>query len=339
MKFLTYLLSFILFSTTANAQNWGVNTFSQFTNEAVDVEVDAAGNSYITGYLTGETAFNTTNVVQSALGNGDIYVAKYSPTGNLIWKETFGGNFSDRAVDLAIGPDQNIVVTGQFFGTVTFGNTTLTSAANSKDIFLLKLDPSGQVIWAKKEGGNMSENAYGVTVDSQNNILLTGQFQGSTSIAGVPFTSALDPVTNLSSFDFFISKYSSNGSDLWAKSGFAEYEDRGLAVAVDDADNVFFTGQFSDTLSFAGNTYNNNGFNVGFVSKLSPTGQLIYFNQLKAGMVLPYDLEVDMDQNVVITGDFLGNLNYYDATGIHSIQNPYSKQIFVIKTGNNGNYS
>lgn len=339
MKLLTYLLSYILFSTIANAQNWGANTFSQFTNEAVDVEVDAAGNSYITGYLTGETAFNTANVVQSALGNGDIYVAKYSPSGNLIWKETFGGNFSDRAVDLAIGPDQNIVVTGQFFGTVAFGTTTVSSTSNSKDIFLLKLDPSGQVIWAKKEGGNMSENAYGVTVDSQNNILLTGQYQGSTSIAGVPFTSALDPVTNLSSFDFFISKYSSNGSDLWAKSGFAEYEDRGLAVAVDDADNVFFTGQFSDTLSFAGNTYNNNGFNVGFVSKLSPTGQLIYFNQLKAGMVLPYDLEVDMNQNVVITGDFLGNLNYYDATGFHSIQNPYSKQIFVIKTGNNGNYS
>lgn len=333
----TLLISFAVFGHSF-AQHWGVNTFSQFTNEAVDVEVDAFGYSYITGYVTGQTAFNATNVVQFAQGNGDIYVAKYDPNGVLQWKQTFGGNFSDRAVDLAIGPDQNVVVTGQFFGTITLGATTLASTANSKDIFLFKMDPTGQIIWAKKEGGNLSENAYGVTVDNQNNILLTGQFQGACTIAGQAFTSAPDPITNLPSFDFFLAKYDANGSDLWSKNGFADYEDRGLAVATDNQNNIFFTGQFSDTLVFAGNTYLNNGFNVGFVSKLTPAGQLVYFNQMKGGMVLPYDLEIDADQDVVITGDFLGNLNYYDASGLHSIQNPYTKQIFVLKTTNAGNY-
>jgi gliding motility-associated-like protein len=338
MKLLTSFILIGLFFFGAKAQKWGANTFSQFTNEALDVEIDNAGNSYITGYVTGETAFNTNNVIQNAAGNGDIYVAKYDQSGNLVWYKKFGGTYSDRAYDLAIGPDQNIVVTGQFFGSVTFGSTTLQSTVNSKDIFLVKLDPNGAVIWALKEGGSMAENAYGVTVDHQNNVILTGQFQGDATIAGSNFTSVIDPITNLPSFDLFVSKYDSSGNPLWVLNGAAKKEDRGLAVAVDNQDNVFVTGQYSDTLLFAGNTYNNNGYNVGFVTKISSSGQVQFFNNLRAGFVLPYDVEVNSADKVVITGDFLGNMNYYHNNQPTAIQNPFSKKIFILTIENNGSY-
>ncbi len=337
MKILATLFFLLLFVSDFFAQKWGANTFSQFTNEALDVEIDIAGNSYITGYVTGETAFNTANVIQSASGNGDIYVAKYGPNGALVWYKNFGGNYSDRAYDLAIGPDQNIVVTGQFFGSVTFGSTTLQSTSNSKDIFLLKLDSNGDVIWALKEGGDLAENAYGVTVDNQNNVILTGQFKGNSTIANSNFTSAIDPVNNAFSFDLFISKYDAAGNPLWVKTGYAIKDDRGLAVAVDNQDNIFLSGQYSDTLTFAGNTYNNNGYNVGFIAKISPAGQVQFFNNMRAGFVLPYDLEVNSSNEVVVTGDFLGDMFYYNNNlPSSSIQNPYTNQIFVLKIGSNG---
>lgn len=338
MKLLATFIFFLFIYNLIHAQKWGKNTFGQFTNEALDIEIDNAGNSYVTGYITGETAFGTNNIFPSAVGNGDIYVAKYSEAGSLQWVKKFGGNYSDRAYDLAIGPDQNIVVTGQFFGSVTFGSTTLQSAANSKDIFLVKIDPFGDVIWARKEGGNMSENAFGVTVDHQNNVILTGQFQGTSSIANQTFSSVIDPVTNAVSFDFFISKYDASGNPIWAKVGAAKKEDRGLAVAVDSQDNIFLTGQYSDTLSFGGNVYNNNGFNVGFVSKISPTGQVLFFNNLRAGFVLPYDIEVNTQNQPILSGDFMGNMNYYHNGIAHPIQNQYSKKIFVLKIENNGSY-
>lgn len=136
-----YFLSLIVLLLTGSnwAQKWAHNTESAFTNEALDVETDNAGNSYVAGYFTGETAFEVNSVQFSAQGNGDIYVAKYSPTGDLIWIKDFGGNASDRAYDLAIGPDQNIVVAGQFGGSVAFGSTTLNSVAGSRDIFLISL--------------------------------------------------------------------------------------------------------------------------------------------------------------------------------------------------------
>ena len=339
MKRLTafIFLSLAFFST--QAQKWGSNTFSQFTNEALDVEIDNDGNSFIAGYVTGETAFNSTSVIQNAAGNGDIYVAKYDQNGSLVWYKKFGGNYSDRAYDLAIGPDQNIVITGQFFGSVTFGSTTLQSAANSKDIFLLKLNTNGDVIWALKEGGSMAENAYGLTVDQQNNVILTGQYQGNATIANTNFSSIIDPLTNLPSFDLFISKYDPSGNPLWVLNGAAEKEERGLAVAVDSQDNIFVTGQYSDTLLFAGNTYNNNGYNVGFVTKISPSGQVQFFNNIRAGFALPYDLEVNAQDKVVITGDFLGNMNYFHNNQPTAIQNQFVKKIFILTIENSGAYN
>lgn len=335
-SFLTLILTI---SLSGYSQKWGHNTESAFTNEALDVEIDASGNNYVTGYITGETAFDPTVVEFSALGNGDVYVAKYAPNGNLIWIKKFGGSFSDRGYDLAIGPDQNIVVTGQFFGTVNFGSTTLNSVGSSKDIFLAKLDPSGNVIWARQEGGSLSENAYGVTVDNANNVILTGQFQGTATVAGQSFTSAIDPLTGLNSYDLFISKYDSNGNPQWVKNGYADYEDRSLAVHTDASNNIFMTGQYSDTLVFAGQTFLNSAYNVGFLAKFSPSGSLQFFNNIRAGFVLPYDVEVNALGEAVVIGDFLGNILYFDVAGSHSLTNPYEKQVFALKTDNNGGFS
>ena len=337
MKGLTILLA-TLFAVPSFAQNWGRNTESAFVNEALDVEVDANGNTYTTGYITGETAFDVSFVQTGAAGNGDIYVAKYSQSGSLLWVRKYGGNFSDRAYDLAIDQANNVIITGQFYGSVAFGTTTLVSASNSKDIFIAKISPSGVVLWARKEGGSSSENAYGITTDNLNNVILTGQFEGTSTIAGSTFTSITDPSTNLPSYDLFISKYDSNGNPLWVKQGEADYEDRGLAVHTDGNNNIFMTGQFSDTLTFAGQTFNNNGYNVGFLAKLNPAGQLQWLNTLRAGLVLPYDLEINSVNEVVVIGDFIGTLQYTDANGITAVSNPYSKQIFAIKTDNNGMY-
>lgn len=335
-QILLILATFIAVPTFA--QNWGRNTESAFVNEALDVEVDANGNTYTTGYITGETAFDVTVVQPSAAGNGDIYVAKYAQNGSLTWVKQFGGNFSDRAYDLCIDQANNVIITGQFYGSVAFGATTLVSTSNSKDIFIAKLSPAGTVLWARKEGGSSSENAYGITADGQNNIILTGQFEGTSTIAGSTFTSVTDPSTNLPSYDLFIAKYDSNGNPLWVRNGAAEYEDRGLAVHTDANNNIFMTGQFSDTLLFDGQIINNNGYNVGFLAKFNPAGQLQWLNTLRAGLVLPYDVEVNNIDEVVVIGDFLGTLQYTDASGINSISNPYTKQIFVLKTNNNGIY-
>src|SRR5690606_10024438 len=189
MRMRIFLLSILLLSFHSSAQYWGRTTESLFVNEAMDVETDAAGNSYVTGYITGQTNFTPTNSFPSAPGNGDIFVAKYALNGQLQWVRKFGGSFSDRAYDLALDPNGNIFVTGQFFGSVDFDGNTINSAGGSKDIFLVKLNNAGTAQWAIAEGGSGPENAYGITTDALGNCILTGQFQGNGVLGGQNFTS------------------------------------------------------------------------------------------------------------------------------------------------------
>lgn len=340
-KIIHFLVIFMLsiglgFNTFA--QKWGANTTSLSVNEAFDVKTDQVGNVYVVGYLTGVTHFTSVISSGSALGNGDVYVAKYNPTGQCLWIRQFGGNQSDRAWKLAVGSDQNIVVTGHFFGQIQFDNFTLNSNQQSKDIFVVKLNSNGTVLWAFKEGGAGAENVYGIAFDASSNVVLTGQYSGNSTIAGQNFTTINDPITGLPSYDFFISKYNSSGSPLWVRVGVARKEDRGMAVATDNSGNIFVCGQFSDTLNFTGNIINNSGQNVGFVTKLNPNGQLDFFRIIRAGLVLPYDIKINNQGHAVLCGDFLGNLIYNPGSNQNTLSSSFAKKIFVLQIDNNGTY-
>lgn len=328
------LLSMPYFVT---AQDWLLGTSSNFTSEAQDVNLDSQGNSIVTGYISGHTNFKDSFLVANN-GNSDIYVAKLSNLGEVIWMQKFGGTQADKGVKLAVDHQDNIIVTGSFFGNINFGSINLQSANNSKDIFLVKLNPQGDVVWARKEGGNQGENAYDVAVDEQNNVVLTGQFEGVSQIGSQTFTSQINSFTNNYSFDAFLAKYDSNGIPIWSKQANSDYEDRGMALTCDAQNNIYLTGQFSDTLNFLGTIVTNQIYNAGFVSKISPSGNVLFFNKFAGAMALPYDIELNSNNEILITGDFLGTLLYFDGDVISQLTNPYLRRIFLIKLTNSGDY-
>src|SRR5262249_19954365 len=157
-------------------------------------------------------------------------------------------------------------VCGYFCGTALFGNIQLVSSSNTQDIFVTKLDASGNFLWAKKFGGDNVDLALALAVDVNYNVVVTGQFKGSATFGNTILSSAVNPATNLSSFDIFLLKVDSAGNFLWVKQGAAKYDDRGLAIATDNSGSIYLTGQFSDSLQFS-NSYPNIGYNVGFLLK------------------------------------------------------------------------
>lgn len=111
-----------------------------------DVEVDAEGNAVITGAASGTTVFDTASPSASArvaAGATDAFVAKYDPTGSLIWAKLFGDASPQVGVSVAVGPLGGVWATGYFAGSIDFGAVppaALTSAG-SNDIFLARLSP------------------------------------------------------------------------------------------------------------------------------------------------------------------------------------------------------
>src|SRR5690606_27732103 len=186
----------ILFSSLLFSQNWMQTGGGGFHDESFDVETDAFGNIYSTGYVTSTTVFGG-NLNVTTNGFSDVYVSKSNANGGYLWVKTFGGTSADRGLDITLDSAGNIYVTGYFNGTATFDNITLTSVNNSQDIFVVKLDNAGNVIWAISEGGPLEDIGYAVEVDNLGNVIITGQFVGTAQIGNNTFNSTIDPNTNL----------------------------------------------------------------------------------------------------------------------------------------------
>jgi hypothetical protein len=136
------------------------------------------GDVYTTGIFQDTIDFNPgTGVANlSAVGEEDVFILKLDANGNFLWAKSFGGIEMDQGYSIAIDAEGNVYTTGYFIDTVDFdpgtGVTNL-SAVGGKDIFILKLDPNGNFVWAKSFGGI---EGIGIAIDGMGNVITTGYF-------------------------------------------------------------------------------------------------------------------------------------------------------------------
>jgi len=124
----------------------------------------------------------------------------FAQSPNYLWVKSAGGTSVDVGNSCSTDVSGNIIAIGYFSSsTITFGTTTLTSAG-SWDIFIVKYDANGTVLWAKSEGGNSDDRGYSCSTDASGNIIATGYF-GSSSI-----TFGTTTLTNAGGYDMFIVK-------------------------------------------------------------------------------------------------------------------------------------
>ncbi len=256
--------------------------------------IDDEGNTYVAGYyyqttiLDGDTLF---------ADNDEILLLKYSAQGNLIWYKSLGGIFYDRARDLALDNDGNIILTGYFTDTVEFGNTTLHSAGQT-DMFLSKISPDGDMIWTLHEGGFQSELGNAIAIGSDNRIYVAGILRGSAMIGDTLLTSQ-------GAEDIFVALYDTNGEFIRAIQGKNADSASPISIAVDSQDNIIIGGVFYTSLNINGSTLVGSGESEGFISKLSNNG-VPYWSKKIGGNSYDYvyELTVDNNDNVISAGYF-----------------------------------
>ena len=136
----------VLCSVALFAQNvdwlWAKKAGGTSYDSSSSIAVDANGNSYVTGYFYGSATFGTTTLTSS--GGSDIFVAKLDINGNWLWAKKAGGTDYDYGNGIAVDANGNSYVTGYFYGSATFGTTTLTSSSEYYTvIYVAKLDING----------------------------------------------------------------------------------------------------------------------------------------------------------------------------------------------------
>ena len=191
-----------------------------------------------------------------------------------VWSVAFGDAANQVVSDVAMDGAGNIVAVGRFQGSVDFGGHVLTSAGG-EDLFVVKLDSSGGLLWAKRFGGADSQDPRAVALDGAGNIIITGTFGGTIDFGGGSL------VATVQLKDMFVAKLDPSGAHLFSKR-FGNYLSGGTAIAIDGAGNVHITGYFLGDIDFGGatfSTYDTENDTDVFVVKFGPTRTHVWSKQ------------------------------------------------------------
>jgi len=161
-----------------------------------------------------------------------LFLAKYNSSGNFLWVRNADSATGNRVATDSYG---NVLITGSFSKSTVFGNHSIAGIGYS-DIFLVKYDSLGNVLWVKSEGGANNNFGNGVAIDAHGNIYVTGYFE-ETTVMGTD-TLQLNP-SYLASI--FLAKYNASGNVIWAKAFGGNGGNLGYSVATDALGNVYLT--------------------------------------------------------------------------------------------------
>ncbi len=292
------------------------------------IAVDANGNSYVTGHFDGSATFGTTTLTSS--GSYDIFVAKMDINGNWLWAKQAGGTNEDEGICIAINANGNSYITGFFYGSATFGTTTLTSSGDF-DIFVAKLNSNGNWLWAKQAGGTDNDFGNGIAVDANGNSYITGDFVESATFGTTTLTSSEYD-------DIFVAKLDINGNWLWVKQAGGTYPDYfygNYGIAIDANGNSYVTGNFAESATFGTTTLTSSGDYDIFVAKMDINGNWLWAKQA-GGTSDDYcsSITVDDNGNSYVTGYFWGSATF----GTTTMTSSGNSDIFVAKLDSNGNW-
>jgi len=293
------------------------------------IGVDSSGNVVVAGYFQGNVDFG--GGVVSSVGGQDIFVAKYSSTGAYLWSKEMGSVGDDYANAVWVDRSGNVLVTGSFNYSVDFGGGALNSAsAGASDIFLVKYSAAGAHQWSKQFGSTGNDAGYGVTADTNGNVIVTGSYVGSVDFGGGFLTS------NLSSNDIFVAEYSATGVHNWSRSYGSTGDDHGTALATDGSGNVVVTGYFNNTIDFGSGPLTSAGMKDIFLVKLNSSGQHVWSKRIGGTSIDSASaVAIDGAGNVVITGFFYGSVDF----GGGPLTSTSAAKVFLAKYNSLGDHS
>lgn len=269
---------------------WGNMAGGQGDDQGLDLVNDNLGNSYIGGFMSGDTiwlggtgvASNTLAIPATNSGSHvyNYWVGKINAAGQWVWGKTFGNlpwdpstfKYVERDIAITLDDNDNLFIAGGYDGTRLFGSTTLTSVGGT-DVFLQRMTTNGTIDWAISGGSDKDDWANGVAVDSLGNVYVTGEHRDSLIF---PLGNVL--VKNYNKRDIFVAKFeASDGTCQWGKRAGSDLgSERGNDVYADKNCHVYVTGEVGAKGKFGPFDTDSVGTIHAFVSRISPAGNWLW---------------------------------------------------------------
>ena len=243
---------------------------------ANDLALDGAGNLYVTGSHEGQWKMGSFSLTTN--GGVDLFVARVDPAGKVSWVVSGGGPQYDIPYSIAADSAGNCYVAGAYKHMITVGGVTI-KAKGASDAFVLRLGPTGNVIWARTLGGSADDVADEVAVDSSGYVHVTGYFTGAAAFG----THAL---TASGKADVFVARLDPAGQvQRVTRAGGASTWAHGTGLAVDSSGRVMITGTHDGPITLGTQKLSGSGLGV-FVAGLDKSGIFKWANHVASSKYL-----------------------------------------------------
>ncbi|MFD1552028.1 hypothetical protein DNU06_00990 [Putridiphycobacter roseus] len=304
----------------------------------INMDVDAGGNLYLSGSYRDSLDFDPSNAVYQlqANGNTDVFVQKLDTFGNFVWAKSIGGAEADLNNGISTDNYGNAYLTGSYRNTVDFnpgnGVFNLTSSGID-DVYLLKLNHTGDFEWANSFGNVNNESGRAIHVNDSGFIFLAGTFQN---------TIDLDPSGGISNVvsnggnDVFVVKIDTSGAFEWGKSfGGTMYESCSQIIS-NPAGELYIVGSFLGTINFnqtnSISNFTSNGYNDIYILKLGSLGDFQWAKTIGG----PHQdamssVSLDLSQDLYFSGNYQNTVDLNPDTGILNFTVNGYTDFFVLK--------
>lgn len=232
--------------SSSGEEIFSVSGYGQGTSNPHVIALDPEGNILIAGSFTGMLTFGKFTIDNPfhAENSVDVFITKFSNDGQPVWMRQLTGTYSEMAYGIASDHAGNVYVTGSYELSASLGQLQLNvteppPGSRPAEIFLIKIDPDGEGIWARtNQISNGSSHGFAVTVNSNGEILLAGEFAYRFANKDGGF------VRSCGRGDVLVIKYDVEGNMLELAKAGGNHDDFGRYIAEDTEGNIYVQGEF-----------------------------------------------------------------------------------------------
>lgn len=278
-----------------------------------DITVRSDGFAVVTGKFRDATTIGSFDLEAIGLS---LFVACYSPEGNVVWARTEPGNGNKYGVACAAGSEGEVYVAGEFSGTATFGSgeptqTTIT-ASGGFDVFLARYSAAGTLSWARHFEGN-SHLSVSDLCSHAGNLYVTGTFSGVASWVGTP-----NPLTSAGGTDGYVASCMANGALGWLQKVGGTGADAVRAIDAHANGDLSLVGVFFGTMTVGATALVSAGQGDLFLSRWNSQGLPLWTTRGGGAGSEQVTSVVALPNDEVLVAGYFNNVTQFDSVTLTS---------------------